>query len=222
MTKIKVCGITNLEDLQNCVDLKVDYLGFNFYAKSPRYITPKKFIEIINLANFSEFKPKIVAVLVNPFQTLTNQLLETNLVDILQFHGLEKPVFLEHFKSKTQIWKAFVMQNNLSPQLQTKNIEKKIQQYQNVCQKFLLDSPKKIDFSSAIGQFENLQTFNLLQKKYSLILAGGLNPKNILYYLESLKPQIVDVASGVEKTPSQKDFQKLQKFVEIVRTQKQF
>jgi phosphoribosylanthranilate isomerase len=219
MTKIKVCGITNLKDLQDCIDLKVDYLGFNFFEKSPRYIDPKKFVQMMNLANFSEFKPKIVAVLVSSTRDFINQLLETNLIDILQFHGSEKPEFMLNFRSRTQIWKAFVIQNNLKTELQTKKTEKEIQEYENVCQNFLLDLPKKIDFSSGIGQFENLQTFNLLQKKYSLILAGGLNPKNILYYLDNLKPKIVDVASGIEKNSLQKDFQKLQKFVEIIRTQ---
>lgn len=217
-TQIKICGLRNLKDTQKCIDLEVEYLGFNFFAKSPRYISVDKFVNLLSKIKFkTAFRPKIVAVLVDANQDFIQKILETDLVDILQFHGEETPEFINLFRDKIEIWKVFTFKKQVNKNNLQKDLEKEFGKYQNIAQKYILDLPKKTDFSSGIGKFEDLETFKLFQKKYSLILAGGLNNQNIQFYLSQLNPEIVDVASGVENNLYQKDWQKLEDFVYKIR-----
>jgi len=208
MTKVKFCGFTNLENTQNALDLGVNYLGFNFYEKSPRHISVLKYQEIYSRLIFT-LNPKVqaVAVLVNPNENLVNQILDCG-IKILQFHGQEPVEFCLQFKKPgIEIWKAVSQELSLQ----------KIKQYL-VLDKILLDSPKKADYTSGKEHFSEFEKFIELKQLIPTILAGGLNLTNITQYLEILKPEIVDIASGIEISPGIKDENKMSNFMQIFPT----
>ena len=104
MTKIKICGITNKADAINAAELDVDMMGFVFYDKSKRYVTPAVAEDIIN-----ELPPFMgrVGVFVNEKAEDVIRIAEDAGLDILQFHGDETPEYCNYFKPKYKVIKAF-------------------------------------------------------------------------------------------------------------------
>lgn len=204
-TKIKFCGITNLEDIENSVSLGVDYLGFNFYPKSPRYLEWSNFVSLINQVQVKKFQS--VAVLADPDYDFVQKIIDSKLIDILQFHGLETPEFCSQFSEQIKTWKVLTINSEST----FKSLEKQILSYSNI-DRFLLDTEKNFIKSN---QFEALEIYRKLSKNnYPLALAGGINPENIAFYISELHPEIIDVASGIESSPGKKDPQKMREFVE--------
>lgn len=204
MIKIKICGITRIEDALCAVESGADAIGFVFYPRSPRYITPEKAKEII-----SSIPPFIttVGVFVNEkMDTLIDMASYTG-IDIVQLHGDEPPEYC-HSLGRRFI-KAFRIKENF-------DIEK-IGQYKQASA-FLLDtyhteSPggtgKVFDWNRAIEA-----------KKYGkIILAGGLNPENVAGAIKKVNPYGVDVSSGVETgVKGIKDHDKIRAFIKVVRS----
>src|SRR3989338_7038366 len=106
MVKVKICGITNLDDALDAVEFGADALGFNFYRKSPRYVEPGEAKEILR-----EIPPSIwkVGVFVNESEEVVQEISVTLGLDYLQFHGDETPYYCEQFA--TPYWKAFRMKD---------------------------------------------------------------------------------------------------------------
>ena len=96
MVKVKICGITNLKDASNAVKFGADYLGFIFYPKSPRYITPKKARGIIK--RLGE-KVKCVGVFVNEKKDSVNKIAKETKIKLLQFHGDESYKYCRGFNN---------------------------------------------------------------------------------------------------------------------------
>src|SRR5689334_1957321 len=100
MVKVKICGITNLEDALAAIEYGADALGFNFYSRSPRYITPEKAEEMME-----DIPPSIwrVGVFVNESEEVVKDISQILNLDYLQFHGDETPYYCEQFA--TPFWK---------------------------------------------------------------------------------------------------------------------
>lgn len=202
MTKIKICGITNLEDALLAADLGVDALGFIF-AKSPRQITPAKVLEISR-----KLPPFIsrVGVFVDAFPENINSVADICGLDIIQLHGSESPEQIQRFKKK--VIKAFRIKS-------VADLEEfpayKVDAY-------LLDS-----YSSELPGGTG-KTFDwklaLEAKKFGrpIILSGGLTPENVAEAIKITGPYAVDASSGVEERPGKKDKEKLKRFVEAIRS----
>ncbi|MFH1655315.1 MAG: phosphoribosylanthranilate isomerase [Candidatus Omnitrophota bacterium] len=208
MPKIKICGITNLEDALNAVNLGADFLGFVFYKKSPRYITSAEAKKITLIL------PKIVGkigVFVDASQKQVKRIAKTCNLDYVQLHGNEDPVYCRKLagrgKEKIKIIKAFRIKDADS----LKNISDYDVDF------YLLDTFDK----KARGGSGKSFNWNLVSKLKNLnlpiMLSGGLNHKNVKKAIKRLKLFAVDVSSGVEKSKGKKDFRLMRDFILAVK-----
>lgn len=201
MMKIKICGITNLDDALTAADLGADALGFNFYKKSPRYIEPEKAADII-----AQLPPIImpIAVFVNEREERIREVQKTTCIQTIQLHGDESPEFCSRFGAR--VIKAF--------QVKDKETIKHMAHYHVGA--FLLDSYRNGQRGGTGATFD--WHLAVVAKTFGrIILAGGLTPENAAEAVKLVQPYGVDVASGVEREPGIKDHAKLKKFITEVR-----
>lgn len=198
MTKVKICGITNLEDAELSVKFGADALGFNFYPKSPRYIAPEKAAEIIEKLPKDVLK---VGVFVN--ETLEN-IVKTAAVaglDAIQLHGEETPEFLNEVKAASglEIIKAFRVAPDFKPEDVLKYNADAI----------LLDaySPKE---HGGTGETFDWEIARKVQEIFpKMYLAGGISNSNVIDATRRIQPFAIDVCSGIEASKGTKDRVKL-------------
>jgi phosphoribosylanthranilate isomerase len=192
MTKVKICGITNLEDALLSAKFGADALGFNFYKKSPRYILPENAREIIGQLPKEILK---VGVFVNESLEKIAKIAETANLDALQLHGEETPEFARELKAETnlEIIKAFRVSLEFKPE--------DILQYE--VDAVLLDA------YSQLGHGGTGETFDWeIAKKIKKLVSK-------MY--EKISPFAVDACSSVEKERGLKDSQKVKNFIFIVK-----
>lgn len=196
MTKIKICGIRRLVDIEYLNELKPDYVGFVF-AKSKRQVDKAHATDLIKNLR-SDIKK--VGVFVDEDPSVVIEIAKELKLQVLQFHGHEDQEYINKFKG-FEIWKALKI-SSLQSITEIKNYK---------CDKFLLDNS-----TSGSGQsFE----WDLIQVKVdgsSIMLAGGLTSENVKQGIVQLKPYGVDVSSGVE-TDRFKDYKKIKEFIKKVR-----
>jgi len=201
MIKIKICGITNLEDALAAADFGADALGFNFYKKSPRCIDPEKATEII-----AQLPPFImpVAVFVNEREDRVREIQAATCIQTVQFHGDESPEFCQRFGRR--VIKAF--------QVKDKESLKAMAHYRVGA--FLLDSYRE-GMRGGTGTTFDWHLAVVAKTFGKVILAGGLTPENVAEAVKLVQPYGVDVTGGVEKEKGIKDHAKLKKFITEVR-----
>lgn len=202
MTKIKICGITNLNDALTAVNLGADALGFVFYPQSLRAITPAKAKQI---------RQKIppftlcIGVFVNAKKDEVMKIARECNLDGLQFHGNESPEYCFSF-SDYKVIKSFA--------LKTRSDLKSITHY-NV-HAILIDAYDPAHHGGT-GKKADWELAREAMSFGPLILAGGLDATNVSEAIREVNPFAVDVSSGVEMLPGVKDPVKLRRFVEMVR-----
>lgn len=199
--KIKICGITNLEDALLAAKLGADVLGFVF-AKSPRRVTEQKAYSILKQLPKSV---KRCAVFVNEKEEVVKQIQKKLSFDYLQFHGNETPEYCNSFKDTARIIKAFRL----------KNLESMKDALDYDVAIYLFDAFVQGKYGGT-GKFINMnlaKRLNALIKK-PIIISGGLNCKNVVRVIKELRPYAVDVSSGVEKYQGKKDEKLIRKFIE--------
>ena len=195
MTKVKICGITNLEDALISAKFGADALGFNFYEKSPRYIAPEKAREIIEQLPANILK---VGVFVNEDLEKIVEIASIAKLDALQLHGEETPEFARELKQKTnlEIIKAFRVSPDFAPE--------DVLKYETDA--ILLDaySPKE---HGGTGETFDWEIAKKVQEIFpKMYLAGGLSSRKYCSSnLINLKPFAVDACSGVEDKKGKKD-----------------
>jgi len=202
MTKVKICGITNLEDALLSAKFGADALGFNFYEKSLRYIAPEKAREIIEQLPKEILK---VGVFVNESLDKIIEIAAVAKLDTLQLHGEETPEFAKELKSKTnlEIIKAFRVSLEFKPE--------DVLQYE--VDAVLLDaySPKQ---HGGTGETFDWKIAKKVQEIFpKMYLAGGLNDNNIVRAIDNVKPFAIDACSGIESEKGLKDKIKLLNFI---------
>ena len=200
-TKVKICGMTDAASIQTAIDHKVDYLGFVFYQKSPRNLTPKQ--ATLLTKNIPSHINK-VAVIVNE----TDQFIEyiKNDFDTFQLHGDEDLNRVKELKKKynKKIIKAIKVTDE--------NSAKKFQQFEDEVDMFLFDSPAME--KSAKFNWQILQNLKIT-KPY--LIAGSINIDNVDEVLK-YNPYGIDVSGGVEKNRGVKCGDKIIKFLDKVKT----
>jgi len=200
MTRVKICGITNIYDAQHCAKCGADFLGFVFYKKSSRYIEPLKAQEIISKLPSGLSK---VGVFVNEEVEVVKRIACDCKLDLLQFHGDESPDYLNNFTTFRTI-KAL----RIGKDFQTKTLSSFAPEL------FLFDTFKQGVFGGTGEAFD----WGLLEGiKTPLIVSGGLNPDNVLSLIEKIKPFAVDASSGVEESAGKKDHNLVKSFIKIVK-----
>lgn len=203
MTKIKICGLQRLEDVEIVNKNLPDYVGFVF-SESKRKITKEKAKILIDKLNK---KIKTVGIFVNKEREDVEELAKYCRLDILQFHGDETTNYCQLFKDRYEIWKAFSVKD--------KDIEKKLIEYKEYTDLCLLDTYKK-DVRGGSGESFNWDLIEGMSQKYKIALAGGITSTNILEAIEKVKPYIIDISSGVE-TDRFKDEEKIKEVMKKIK-----
>jgi len=205
MVRVKICGITNLEDALLAAELGADALGFIFYAKSPRKVAPETARAII-----AQLPPFVAAVgvFVDETAAVVQELAPRVGLDWIQLHGQESPEYCRTLGRK--VIKGF--------RIQDENSLLWLADYQGAAQAMLLDTYKKGQVGGTGERFD----WRLAReaKKYGqIILAGGLTPDNVAQAIRVAQPQAVDTASGTEAAPGRKDVEKLRAFFKAVKNE---
>ena len=196
--KIKICGLNPARDVQLCIDLKIDYLGFVFYEKSPRNL---RLSEIETLNNFDKKNSNFVAVTVNP----SDQFLKTNLVgnfDFIQLHGEE---------TKARVTEIKNMGFKVIKTIKVKEAEdiNKYREFNNA-DIILFDTPgmeKSLEFP------KNLITKLPSGTKYAV--AGSISEDNV-ENISKLGVNFFDLSSSLESQLGYKDHHKIKKFIKKI------
>ncbi|MGM0453215.1 MAG: phosphoribosylanthranilate isomerase, partial [Thermodesulfobacteriota bacterium] len=203
--QIKICGITTPDDAMACTALGADAVGLVFYPQSPRYVTAGR------AADISTALPPAVArvgVFVNePFDTIMDKV-ETCGLTAVQLHGQESAAQVRQLsQSGVRVIKALFI--NKAPLVET--------------------APKYTDAAAFLVECAggklpggNATTWDWAAARpfvehYPTVLAGGLCPENAASAIDAACPDAVDISSGVEASPGQKDYNKVQTFVHTVR-----
>lgn len=200
MTRVKVCGITNLDDARLAAELGVDMLGFIFYAKSPRAITPEMAEKICRSVTAEK-----VGVFVNETEVAIREVVERCGLDAIQFHGEELPSFCRQFAVKKI--KAIRVENEASLRMAS--------DYD--VDALLLDTYTAGQRGGTGETFDWSLAVRAKEIGLPVILSGGLNPSNVAEAIRQVRPYAVDVASGIEQYPGKKNTEKMRRFIEIAK-----
>lgn len=207
--RIKICGITNLDDAIICIEYGADMLGFNFYQGSPRYIGFEQCRNLTRIIKSSYPEISLVGIFVNnPFNEIVRNIDECSL-DFGQLCGDEPVDYFYRFGER--VLKA------IRP-VDRNDMERQIEKYpiRNNSPNILIDSSSKGTFGGS-GQLANWKIAAELARKYDILLAGGLTSENVQDAINQVNPWGVDVASGVETVPGKKDPIKVKNLISRVR-----
>jgi len=201
--RVKICGLTRLEDALEAVRLGADAIGFNFWPKSKRYCSPSKAEKIAG-----RLPPFVttVGVFVNQSKREIREISSRVGLRALQLHGDEPPAFCRGFS--LPVIKAIRVDGR----------ESLDSRFRFQVDAFLLDTPTE-GFGGSGRTFD----WRLLRDSSDprpIILAGGLSPQNVGEAVAAVKPYAVDVASGVESRPGIKDAKKMAQFISAARSVK--
>ncbi|MDD5477186.1 MAG: phosphoribosylanthranilate isomerase [Candidatus Omnitrophica bacterium] len=202
MVKVKICGITNLEDALAALFAGASAIGFVFYDKSPRFISPAK------AANISRILPKKIkraGVFVNEDIAKVKKIARLCNLDILQFHGQESPDYCRKFKGYKVI-KAFRINNQ-------EDLED-VARYKTFA--YLFDSFSRTKLGGTGKKFNWKILAQTARMEPVVFLSGGLAAGNVKKAIKLLRPDWVDVSSSLESKPGKKDHKKIQEFMKKI------
>ena len=202
MTKIKICGIKTVNDALAAIDAGANLIGFNFYPKSPRYVEVGHCRGIMSTVR-QIGRVTCVGVFVNSSVAEIRATMETCGLSLAQLHGDEKAEMLSELDGKA--FKAF------------RGVPESVDSFaRQDAPALLVDASVKGVYGGS-GVTADWDGATELAKKYPLLLAGGLTPENVAEAVGRVKPWGVDVASGVESAPGEKDPNRMKAFVRAVR-----
>ena len=211
-TRIKICGITREQDLHAAVHAGADALGFVFYPKSPRYVTPARYAE---LARALPPFVNAVALFVNATEDEVRAVAAAGPVSLLQFHGDETPDACAQLAGSVQ--RPFVRAFRVKPDTTAADLLESEAQYRAASPWFtglLLDT-----YVDAYGGAGKVFDWSLIPKELAprVVLSGGLSVHNVTGAVAQVRPFAVDISSGVEASKGIKDARLIAAFVDAVR-----
>lgn len=198
MVRVKICGITRIEDAVAASEAGADALGFVFYAKSPRNVDARIAAEIIR-----ELPPFVttVGLFVNPEPAFLDAVNERVPLDLLQFHGDENNAFCASFS------RPFIKAIRMADEL---DLRKEIEKFPSA-RGILLDAYDPRRYGGTGQTFAWNRVHNGLPKP--IIVAGGLTPDNVAEAIAATNPWAVDVSGGVEQSKGIKQRSLIEAFV---------
>lgn len=205
--KLKVCGLTKTDQIHELISMKVDFLGFIFYEKSPRYV-----LNHLSLSQISGIKHSgKVGVFVNESVENIVAIAEDTALNYIQLHGDEEENFIDELRNKlnkeTKIIKVFRVGKEFE------NLKFKIQNLKSDVDYFLFDTDSKA--FGGTGKTFNWQILNELDIPKPYFLSGGISPENCKD-IRNIKqqPLALDINSKFETEAGNKDLEKIKNFYE--------
>lgn len=207
MTRIKICGITNLEDALLAIKFGANELGFNFYRKSPRYVSPEIAARIIVE---SPADVTLVGVFVNALIENICEVAKVTGLNKIQLHGDESQSFVDELivKSGLSVIKAVRVHSKTD-----------LSDIMDIDSSFILLDGYSPTERGGTGETFDWDIANeiVFWHPHSVYLAGGLSPENVGEVIRRVRPYAVDVCSRIESEPGKKDADKLKRFIKVVK-----
>jgi phosphoribosylanthranilate isomerase len=204
IVRVKICGITNAADALAAIDAGAHLLGFNFYSKSPRFITKT---EAAKIRPQLPRKVKAVGIFVNESPAEVTALCKSLKLDAAQLHGDESAEVMAEIARSIPVIKAFRIETNFP--LATLN------EYPSAFA-YLFDAADTGQYGGT-GHTTDWDVARSATQGRRIILAGGLKVENVAAAVRIVRPYAVDVASGVESKPGKKDHARMREFIQEVR-----
>ncbi|MCZ7594592.1 MAG: phosphoribosylanthranilate isomerase [Hyphomicrobium sp.] len=215
-TEVKICGLRSEAALDAALAGGADYVGFVFYAPSPRNIAPNA---ARALADRARGRAKVVALFVDPDDELLASVIEAVSPDIIQLHGAESPARVSDIARRfgRPVLKAVSVAD-------AKDVEAALA-YAGHADRILFDAKLLEGAAGALpggnGIAFDWQALASLEGRIDFMLAGGLNPANVAEAIRCTGARAVDVSSGVESRPGEKDPDLIRRFLQAAKTVKQ-
>ncbi len=200
-TRVKICGITRIEDARFAVDAGADAIGLVFYEKSPRFVSNAQAAEISQITPAFVTRVALFKDAERPFIQSVLQQVE---IDLIQFHGSEKADFCEQFK--LPYIKALGMKDSACD---ADYLNRSVTAYATA-KALLLDGHAPGEAGGTGDTFDWTSVAGIAKP---IILAGGLTADNVAQAIKLVQPFAVDVSSGVESSPGIKDKEKIAAFM---------
>jgi phosphoribosylanthranilate isomerase len=203
MTKIKICGITNEADALFCAEAGADFLGFIFVPSSPRHIEPEKAGQIARRLREMPNPPKLVGVFQDASVDYINEIRNVVFLDVVQLHGSE---------SDDEIRDLGI------PSIKTLHVGSALPDtHATPTAAWLLFDTFDERRGGGTGRRFDWSLLATYERSKPFFLSGGLTPDNVVAAVSMVRPDAIDVASGVEASPGVKDHEKVARLFERVR-----
>ncbi len=202
---VKICGITTLGDALACIEAGADWLGFNFYPPSPRYIAPAACAEITTTLRQKHPEVRLVGVFVDAAPQGIAQILDSCGLHLAQLCGHEPPEHLAMLGERA--FKALRPADAAALEADLATYAARVE-----APAWLIDAYRPGEFGGT-GHTADWLLAAELARRAPIFLAGGLNPENVAEAIAQVRPWGVDVASGVESAPERKDMALVRAFV---------
>jgi phosphoribosylanthranilate isomerase len=203
MTKIKICGLTREQDALLCADKGADFLGFIFEPSSPRFLEPERAAAITAKIRERETRPRIVGVFRDASPEYVREIAAVAGLDMVQLHGTETDDEIRAIGIPAI--KTFRVGDTLPDTTSHPGAEL-----------FLFDTYEERR-SGGTGRRFDWSLLAMYPRTKPFLLAGGLNAENVAAAISLVRPDAIDVASGVESEPGIKDPEKIEELFHRVR-----
>jgi phosphoribosylanthranilate isomerase len=209
-TQVKICGLKSEVALDAALDAGADYVGLVFFPPSPRNVTPAI---AETLAAKARSRAKIVALMVDPDDALIATVMASAAPDILQLHGNESP---ERAREIQRHWSKPVMK---AVKVETAADARAAEDYRGAADLILFDARPPADATRPGGNGAPFDWRTLLGIEHRLpyVLSGGLTPDNVAEAIRVTGAAVVDVSSGVESSPGEKDPDLIRRFLRAAK-----
>jgi phosphoribosylanthranilate isomerase len=205
-TKLKVCGITTLEDARFISGALADYIGFIFFDESPRYIDPAKAGAIINWLE----GPEKVGVFVNQPLDDVNDISKQTGIDLVQLHGNESPGYCSLVEKP--VIKVFHVDGQTDPD----TLRQEVSTYKDVADFYLFDTKSNDQWGGTGQTFDWAKLADCTGEK-PFFLSGGISSENVTDAIKMVDPYAIDLSSSLEESPGLKDFDKVEALFDVLR-----